>query len=116
MLNICGTPTNETLSKITSEEVILLWYISKFIQCLNINFDRQYSTFALYHKWRRKTFRQYSQMQIPWVQNFTFCPYYNFLFFAAIDLMEKMLEVDSDKRINAAQTLSHPYLEEVCRK
>ena len=32
----------------------------------------------------------------------------------AIDLMEKMLEVDSDKRINAAQTLSHPYLEEVC--
>ena len=31
----------------------------------------------------------------------------------AIDLMEKMLEVDSDKRINAAQTLSHPYLEEV---
>ena len=113
MLNICGTPTNETLSKITSEEVILLWYISKFIQCLNINFDRQYSTFALYHKWRRKTFRQYFLMQIPWVQNFTFCPYYNFLFFAAIDLMEKMLEVDSDKRINAAQTLSHPYLEEV---
>ena len=33
--------------------------------------------------------------------------------FLAIDLMEKMLEVDSDKRINAAQTLSHPYLEEV---
>ena len=33
--------------------------------------------------------------------------------FPAIDLMEKMLEVDSDKRINAAQTLSHPYLEEV---
>ena len=28
--------------------------------------------------------------------------------------MEKMLEVDSDKRINAAQTLQHPYLEEVC--
>ena len=27
--------------------------------------------------------------------------------------MEKMLEVDSDKRINAAQTLQHPYLEEV---
>ena len=27
--------------------------------------------------------------------------------------MEKMLEIDADKRINAAQTLSHPYLEEV---
>ena len=27
--------------------------------------------------------------------------------------MEKMLEVDGDKRINAAQTLTHPYLEEV---
>ena len=36
--------------------------------------------------------------------------------FLAIDLMEKMLEVDSDKRINAAQTLSHPYLEEVYSK
>ena len=27
--------------------------------------------------------------------------------------MEKMLEVDGDKRINAAQTLTHPYLAEV---
>ena len=30
--------------------------------------------------------------------------------------MEKMLEVDADKRITAAQTLSHPYLEEVSKK
>ena len=29
--------------------------------------------------------------------------------------MEKMLEVDADKRITAAQTLSHPYLEEVSK-
>ena len=29
--------------------------------------------------------------------------------------MEKMLEVDSEKRITAAQTLSHPYLEEVSK-
>ena len=34
---------------------------------------------------------------------------------SAIDLMEKMLEVDADKRITAAQTLSHPYLEEVSK-
>ena len=27
--------------------------------------------------------------------------------------MEKMLEIDADKRINAVQTLSHPYLDEV---
>ena len=29
--------------------------------------------------------------------------------------MEKMLEVDADKRITAAQTLFHPYLEEVSK-
>ena len=46
------------------------------------------------------------------MQKFQFKFKYSFLFLA-IDLMEKMLEVDSDKRINAAQTLSHPYLEEV---
>ena len=33
----------------------------------------------------------------------------------AIDLMEKMLEVDAEKRITAAQTLFHPYLEEVSK-
>ena len=32
---------------------------------------------------------------------------------SAIDLLEKMLEVDADKRIRAEQTLSHPYLAEV---
>ena len=34
----------------------------------------------------------------------------------AIDLLEKMLEIDPDKRITAEQTLAHPYLAQVmCR-
>ena len=31
----------------------------------------------------------------------------------AIDLLEKMLEIDPDKRITAEQTLAHPYLAQV---
>ena len=32
------------------------------------------------------------------------------MLFLAIDLLEKMLELDSDKRMTAEQALSHPYL------
>jgi serine/threonine protein kinase len=35
------------------------------------------------------------------------------LLFPAIDLLEKMLELDADKRITAEQTLAHPYLAQV---
>lgn len=31
----------------------------------------------------------------------------------AIDLLEKMLEIDPDKRITAEHTLAHPYLAQV---
>ena len=31
-------------------------------------------------------------------------------YFLAIDLLQKMLEMDADNRINADQALSHPYL------
>ena len=77
--------------------------------------NRRFCTFVPFHKWRNKTFRQCSQMRTPWVSRKKIEFTWNIRrFFLAIDLMEKMLEVDSDKRINAAQTLSHPYLEEVC--
>ena len=33
--------------------------------------------------------------------------------FLAIDLLEKMLELDADKRITAEQILAHPYLAQV---
>lgn len=76
ILNLCGTPTNDTLNKITSEEAIL------YIKSLP--------------KMDKKNFQEVFPEANP----------------LAIDLMEKMLEVDADKRINAEQTLSHPYLAE----
>lgn len=76
VLNLCGTPSNETLNKITSEEAIL--YIKSLPQMDKKNFQ--------------EVFPDASPL--------------------AIDLMEKMLEVDADKRITAEQTLSHPYLAE----
>ena len=36
-----------------------------------------------------------------------------FLPCSAIDLLEKMLELDADRRITAEQTLAHPYLAQV---
>jgi len=76
VLNICGTPTNETLNKITSEEAIL------YIRSLP--------------NMEKKDFQTVFPGANP----------------QAIDLLEKMLEVDADKRIRAEQTLSHPYLAE----
>ena len=34
----------------------------------------------------------------------------DFVHLLAIDLLEKMFELDADKRIHAGQALSHPYL------
>ena len=118
VLKICGTPTNETLSKITSEEVSAIKYS---ISCMNnFHLTRQSCTYVHFPKWKRRTFKQYFLMQIPWVNLFFFLvnqyKIHNKIQFSAINLMEKMLEIDADKRINAAQTLSHPYLEEVKMK
>ena len=77
---------------------------------------RPYCTSDRYRGWRRKTFRLSSLDLTPRV-NVNHWPVYSnwesFINISAIDLLEKMLEVDADKRITAAQTLSHPYLEEV---
>ena len=35
---------------------------------------------------------------------------YNFYLLSAIDLLEKTLELDADRRITAEQALAHPYL------
>merc|ERR1712027_24238 len=74
ILLLCGTPTQETMDKITSEEA------------------RNYIRSMKYME--KKNFSEYFKGANP----------------LAIDLLEKMLELDADKRIHAGQALSPPYL------
>ncbi|XP_059078748.1 mitogen-activated protein kinase 14-like isoform X1 [Tigriopus californicus] len=74
ILMLCGTPNEETLGKITSDEA------------------RNYITSL--HKMEKKNFHDYFRGANP----------------LAIDLLEKMLELDADKRISAEHALAHPYL------
>merc|ERR1712223_808255 len=74
ILTLCGTPNEETLSKITSEEA------RNYIRSLNFM--------------PRKNFSEVFKGANP----------------LAIDLLEKMLEVDADRRITAEQALAHQYL------
>jgi p38 MAP kinase len=74
MLNLCGTPTRETLDKITSEEA------KTYLKSLP--------------KMERKDFSEVFKDSNPLL----------------IDLLDKTLEIDVDKRITAEQALAHPYL------
>ncbi|XP_071551490.1 mitogen-activated protein kinase 14-like isoform X1 [Panulirus ornatus] len=74
ILILAGTPDEETLAKITSEEA------------------RNYIR-SLPHM-RKRDFRQVFRGANP----------------LAVDLLEKMLELDSERRVTAVQALAHPYL------
>lgn len=74
ILALCGTPTQETMEKISSVEA------KNYINSLP--------------KMDKKDFRSVFEGANP----------------VAIDLLEKMLEIDPDRRITAEQTLAHPYL------
>lgn len=74
ILVLCGTPGEDTLAKITSEEA-----------------------------------RNYIR-SLPTMEKKKFTEVFNGASPLAIDLLEKMLELDADKRITAEQVLAHPYL------
>uniref|UniRef100_A0A1B6EAR8 mitogen-activated protein kinase n=2 Tax=Clastoptera arizonana TaxID=38151 RepID=A0A1B6EAR8_9HEMI len=74
VLFLCGTPSEETITKITSEEA------RNYIQSLP--------------PLKKKNFKDVFKGANP----------------LAIELLEQMLELDAEKRINAEQALAHPYL------
>ena len=60
VLNICGTPTNETLNKITSEEVCII-----SMKVINASFfPRQCYISAHFQTWKRKISKVFFQGQI----------------------------------------------------
>lgn len=73
-MNICGTPDEEFMSKMSSEDARR--YIATLPKMTKRNFT--------------ELFRNVNPM--------------------AIDLLEKMLELDADRRPTAEEALAHPYL------
>ena len=74
ILDLCGTPTEESICKITSGEAR--------------NYMRSLP------KMERKNFKEVFKGSDPLI----------------IDLLDKMLEIDVDRRITAVQALAHPYI------
>jgi p38 MAP kinase len=74
IMSLCGSPNDELLDKITSQEA------RNYIRSLKVM--------------KRKDFKVVFKGANP----------------LAVDLLEKMLELDAEKRITAEQALAHPYL------
>ena len=90
---LCGTPSEETLNKITSEEARN--YIRSLSHMERKNFSEVF-----------KGANPLGKVYINILDRLSV----NIFFKIAIDLLEKMLEIDADKRISADQALAHPYL------
>ena len=75
ILNVCGTPNEETLNKIASVEA------RNYVKMLVPESGKKF----------KELFRGCAS-PLP------------------IDLLEKMLDLDAEKRISAAEALAHPYL------